>query len=743
MLDIKKKEEHMYTAKKALLVGILLSMGASGITKAELKDNGGDFRFEFCSTNSCTETHPELQICGNFFSFETKGGKSCDPASSCVSGEGGIFVDHNGTLTIGKQYRATIGTMVTKSGNGVVNLPGNQVFFCNRVGITTWDIDLHDPMQEVIVHADENLAEYTLDWRNVCKDYEVFCPYIIDSVNACDCSPVLPCNVAGVPTIEGSVGQLLLAGSTIASPVTVKVSGGNVGELLFLSCSDVCAASTGVLIVEKNARIGFGTNECNANNLCVPTKLGANGLNIIANGSAFISIKEDVVIDNVCSILKGPEFVAGNVLRFDSAGCCRTITVTKTGVLDLRSFNAGDIIEFGADLNVVLQPGAQIYMDGVTLRVSENARLTAEKYPLAQQVFANEFIDDVIITDSFRVKLIGVGTIELNDCSSFVVEPDAFVGVETLFEVTTSSVCQFSSTKPDNCNLIFKQTCEIPLTDITISLQDNAQLIIGAGCPAQSGGSFQVGNTTDRPDHSVSFTLLINGVCAEAIIRSGGFLGLNLGIAKKSGVPSDWLVDVLFNVNSIAIDVQEGLFAHDRIFSSDSANSSLLGIGESLGSPVFTLSYEENGLIHGGGNLVLFTADCQGPQHPIVRTDDDFTDSCLRVGILASKPLLSPVGPSEVEAVEFFESIKTLDIQDEDRSQSLSNVASPAAQCLRANKVARAGFILNDEIIRMDITDIAGPCACLQLVQAIEDGAAVARVTDFDNPQDASFFSNI
>ncbi len=81
----------MYKSKKAVLVGILLSMVASGVMKAELKDEGGEFRFAFCSTSSCTETHPELQICGNFFSFETRGGSLCNPAGSCVSGEGGIL----------------------------------------------------------------------------------------------------------------------------------------------------------------------------------------------------------------------------------------------------------------------------------------------------------------------------------------------------------------------------------------------------------------------------------------------------------------------------------------------------------------------------------------------------------------------------------------------------------------------------------------------------------------------------
>ena len=702
-----------------------------------------------------TDTHPQLQICGNFFSFESKGGSLCNPSDSCVSGEGGIFVDNNGTISIGKPFRANIGTMITRSGSGVIDLPANQVFFCNRVGITNWNIDLHDPMQEVVVRADEDLAEFTLDWRDICKDFDVFCPFVVDSVNACSCPPVLPCNVTGVPTIEGSVGRLLLAGSTIASPVTVKVNGGSVGELLFLSCPDACAASVGVVIVENDARIGFGTNECNANNLCVATGLGVNGLTIIANGSAFITLGEDVIINSVCSILKGPDFAVGDVLHFDAAGGVRTITVTKTGILDLRSFDAGDVIEFGDNINVVLEPGAEILMNGVTLRFAGNACLRAAPYSLAQQVFENEFSQDVIVTDAFRVKLIGVGTIELADCSCFVIEPDAFVGVETLFEITVSDICQFVPTSTDSCDMMFTQTCEIPVTDITIAVEDSAQFVIGSqNCPtrsiatpavrqvtpaAQLGGSFQVGNTTDRPGHSVSFTLLIDGACAQAVIRQEGFFGLNEGIVSKLGVPSNWLIDVLFNVVDIVIDVEDGVFVHDRIFDTDSPNSSILAIGQSPDDAArFSLLVTNTGpgAVCGGGNVVLQPNTCVGPQHPIVRADNDVnTDSCLRVGILASTPMLPNNGVVDVDAVTFFEDITARSILMLGRSQNLAAVATQALQCPRARQSARAGFIFKDQIVRLDVTDILGACGCLNLDTALLDCAAFVGVIDANNPQ--------
>jgi hypothetical protein len=756
----------MYTSKKAVLVGMLLSMIASGI-KAESHDDNAEYRFSFCSTSSCTETHPTLQICGNFFSFETRGGSMCNPTTSCVSGEGGIFIDHNGTIAIGQPFRANIGAMITRSSNGVIDLPADQVFFCNNMSITNWDIDLNDPMQEVVVRADENLAEFFINWRDVCKDYDVFCPFIISNINACSCPAVLPCNVTGVPTIEGSVGRLILSGSSLASPVTVKVSGGNVGELLFSSCPEACQAPVGVLIVEGNATIGLGTAECNANNQCVVTGLGSNALTIIANGSASINLQEDITINSGCSILRGPDFMPGDVLRFDATGTGRTITVTSTGVLDLRSFDAGDIIEFGDSITIILQPGAEILLDGATLRLTESACIRIQGDPQAQQIFENGFSQDVIVTDPFRVKLIGVGTIELDDCSCFVVEPNGFAGVETLFDVNASTVCQFASTSTANCDMIFTQTCEIPVTNITIAVEDSAQFVISTdasvnNCSTQSmttpllrqaqsltrlGGSFQVGNTTNRPGHSVSFTLLIDGDCAQAVVGSSAFFGLNEGIVSKTGVPSNWLIDVLFNVTSIVIDVEDGVFSHNRIFDTDSSSASILAIGQSPDDAArFSLLYTGTGggEVCGGGNVVLQPNTCVGPQNPIVRAVNDVnTDSCLRVGILASTPMLPAGGIVDVDAVTFFEDITAQDILTFGLSQSLAAVGEQASQCSRIPSSVRAGFIFMDQIVRTDVADIIGECGCLNLNQALLDCAAFVRVTNPNNPQDSTIFSNL
>ena len=154
------------------------------------------------------DTCPEFNIAGNFFSFETHGGKASSPETSNVTGSGGMFVDLNGKATIGTPYRANMSMMVTKSRNGIVDLPKNQVFFDTRVGIAEWKLDLTDSNKRVIIPAGECLSDYTLHWINTTKDYDNFCPYVLEDVNTCTCPAVQANNIASLPKIQGTVNQL-------------------------------------------------------------------------------------------------------------------------------------------------------------------------------------------------------------------------------------------------------------------------------------------------------------------------------------------------------------------------------------------------------------------------------------------------------------------------------------------------------------------------------------------------------
>ncbi len=77
-------------------------------------------------------------------------------------------------------------------------------------------------------------------------------------------------------------------------------------------------------------------------------------------------------------------------------------------------------------------------------------------------------------------------------------------------------------------------------------------------------------------------------------------------------------------MTDIVIDVEDGLFVHNRIFDTDSPNASILAIGQSPDdADRFSLLYTSTGSgeICGGGNVVLQPNTCMGPQHPIVRAD--------------------------------------------------------------------------------------------------------------------------
>lgn len=594
------------------------------------------------------ETHPILDIAGNFFTFETRGGYTNTPELSNVSGMGGIFVDRNGTFTIEPNVRAHMGAMVTKSANGIVNLPRNQVYFDDNIGIAQWQLDLNQ--STTIIGVNDKLAEYSLNWINITKDYDIFTPYELDSVNTCSCPPVVQANITAIPTILGQVNQLTVQGSRLGDQVHLLVDGGWVRELLFQPSNYTAAAATGLLVVQNSGRVGISTAHRNTASLEASFVLGVNGLSIVANGNGEIDLNEDIIVNNICSILKGPDFQPGNVLTFN-ADTPKTFRVTQDGILDLRSFDAvTDVIQFAGQVKMILEAGAQIWMNGVTVQFADDAIMFAEPFEDAQTIFnaiphalphnpalnpfnttpaANThnqyaplqpFGAGLQNTDSFRVKLIGSGTFEFINESTFVIPQNAFVGVESLFE--------FNGTF----------TCEIPVTDVAVVLLDDAQMLIGS--PGEFGGNFQVGNTTNNNNHSVSFTLSLQGSDAVFMIRSQGFVGFGVGIVdKRFPNVNDWAIDTTFNVSNINISLGNGKFQHNRIFPGDNPNASLLAIAlYTLTTPVYTLVFVDTatneGLprasdisINGGGNIALIHASSNAGQpgalHPVI-TDDTY-----------------------------------------------------------------------------------------------------------------------
>lgn len=692
----------------------------------------------------------ELLINGNFFSIETRGGPFGRPDLGGVTGQGVVFVDHKGSISIDSQSRAFMGAMVLKRDDGIVNLPKRQVLFGCRVGVTDWQLNLVNTT--TVVPAGQCYSDYTINWRIACKDCDAFVPYEIPSVNLCDCPPVTTQNIAPLPTIAGVVEQLQIQGSRLGDQAHVVIDGGWVRELIFQHGVSSASAPTGVVILRNEGKVGIGSTHRNVDSLEASIVLGVNGVTIIADGSGEVFLNEDIIVNNVCAILKGPNFVStstageGDIIRINS-DTERELRLKETGVLDLRTFSAGDVVELCGLVRMILEPGARILLNGVTLRAVDNACLIAEPNPKTIDFFNaiplgpidntlnplnttpaadphNQFAPlsgtgGVANTDEFRIKLIGTGTIELTERACFFIPRTTYVGVETLFE----EVLDVQPTV----------TCQIRETDLSLVLRDSAQLIIGdLDTP---GGSFQVGNTIERQDHSIIFRLNLEGNDAQAIVKSEGFMGLNVGIVdKRNPQPDGWLVDTLFNVNSIAINVVDGTFRHDRIFTGSSPLASLVALGQSGDtSPTFSLLLEptpdefqsrlSDANMQGGGNIALVTssglAGNAGAIAPIVGDQNDFIDlgggfgnnPRLRVGILNSAEMLPDPTPQSVSPAIMFEYLIVKDFLDVNTTpvEGLGRAtAAPEVPSFdEVRSPLRVGWVFADVIGRDDLYDLA------------------------------------
>lgn len=557
---------------------------------------------------------PTLTIDGSYFSFGSRGGVCNCPQMSNLTGQGGIFVDNNGTIQAINTCGVNMGVMVTKSGNGVIDLPTPIVRYGCNMGEADWKLDL--VATPTIVPEGTVLASYVLNWNTCCKGSS-FVPFACDC-KACPSSPATQANVTGLPVVLGEVDQLCVYGSRIGDPAHIKVGkSGNVRELIFPDSCQTGFVPTAVVVLEEGGRVGLGSAHTDVDSLKGSIVLGNNGISLVANGNGYVYLNEDVVINNVCHIVQGPNFASNNRL-FIASECCRTIRVKSTGVLDLSSFSAGKV-EFGGHVRLVLEPGATVVMGNLELKFSSQAGIFCE--PVRPDLLPTAVPTDLTALDDFRVKFIGgIGTIRFTGCSYFTINENAFVGVET------SGDCSLS-------------------TNLTFILEDSAKWMIGS-CN-RFGGAFQVGNTDFQYENSVNFTLIINGNEAEFVIGQEAFVGLGVVIASKlpDSVPNDWYVGQAYNVRSITINIKNGAFTHNIIWDGNRSAEELYLVGSALaigsmgtysldfrGNPNRRLANLSRATIRGGGNLVL--VEDTDPTQLAIESENTAT-----VGILASGPI--------------------------------------------------------------------------------------------------------
>lgn len=682
--------------------------------------------------NFTLTTLPELLINGNFFSFETRGGENGIPSTSNVTGQGGIFVDTNGTISIGSNvcgYRTNIGAMVTRSRNGVVDLPKNRVFFDPTVGIATWNINLNDPAQEVIVPAGASYSDYNLNWMFTEKDYNVFTPYEINCYDVCNCPAVTTANITDIPTVEGIVQQFQLQGSRIGDVAHLKVRGGTIEELVMLVGCNSAEAPVAVLVLEDSALVGLGSTHRNVDSLKASIQLGVNGINIILNGDhATINLNEDVVINNTCSILPGPDITENAVLQFRS-DCCTTLRVTADGILDLSAFTTGQTIEFGGNVRVVFEPGstvihgAPLLGDGPTLRFAHEASCLFEPQVNLNGIFTT----DLTGTDTVRVVFTNQGIIEFADCSRANLPRDAFVGVESL------------------------ALCGISGADIRLKITDSAAFHIGnAGCEIP-GGVFQIGNTIDQTDPLITFSLILDGPQAIFDLGPQGFFGAGVGIVNKPAAGHDnWIVAPLSNVQKVSFDLRNGLFRHAQLYAGSDPDSALIAVSNSInGNPlnqgfdfyanplpgqvpsVYSGSLLSNTTVLGGGNFIAVNSAAT-PFNPIVGNVNGTINTDYAAGLLASTPIIQEPIIQDIDAFGLQLLLRVQNVLDLAPTTNRGVAASSNLRNqVRVGYVDTAGVPASEgSIARAEVINIVGKTPQTSVQQhAIELGAVQLSLT--------------
>lgn len=598
-------------------------------------------------------------------SFETRGGNICFPQASGTTGQGGIFVDTLGRFAISDNFITNIGTMLTKSHNGVIDVPYNSTFFDPRVGITHWAINLAVPEERILVGPTDHFSDFTLDWGAVQKVYcctttetstSCFVPFDIEAVFG-PCLAPFPTqqNLFALPEVQGRVDQMQILRARICDPVHLKVNGGYIDELVFLQGFNSAEAPTGFIVLENNGVVGLGSAHRNVDSLEASIKLGVNGVMLVANGNGTVELNEDILIDNVCHILSGTAFglpngAPANQRLTISSTLPKELRIKSGGTLDLSQFdNANRILSIGGQVTLVAEPNSRIIMNGGNLEFTDDAVFLIDRVLDGNLLTGTVSPTDL---DNARVILSGVGGISMRENARMFIPQGGYFSVETL----------------PFCNLN---------TTIEWELLDQARIQIGT--QDAPGGSFQIGNTVTQEAGNIDFFLTLQGQHALFQLDRSGFFGIGVGMVNNFSAsdnefiqnPNGWRVGCLSNIRTFSVAINEGTFQHNQILDGFDAEASLLAIGNT-GSYTFFFD-PASSTIRGGGNMVRVICEelpptiAQAIPQSLIPTVTSFagTDGFLETGIMAGKFILTDPSkgpqPAGDTAAGFFEYLSSDD----------------------------------------------------------------------------------
>lgn len=649
---------------------------------------------------------------------------------------------------------------------------------------------------EVIVTEDEWFQVYRIDWSTVRQG-----PTAAPLVRTNDMHLHKECCLNlrkkdgssrltlpnDIPTIEGHIEQLQITGSLIGDIIHIRVRGPKayIGEVNFPDTKEDGEIPSVVFILEEGGTVGIGPKGLNPDSSNASVTLGRCGIIFVANkGGGEVILNSDVEIEGHAPFYFGPDAAPGTVLRISGEEGV-TLYMDYKSTLDLRPLSTsnldsiyppivqidrdnkrtltpgGHIVEFADGLEVNVQPGARIvFSDGALglpsgiLRFADNAFLNFVEYsPMDDQFDSiplgsidnsldpstptdaslphNQYAplinygNGLLNTNNFRARIIGNGVLQFRDNSYAYLPYGTILGIETLNEVIDPET---------------QTTAEIKETDITIQLKDSGKFYIGEQNFVE-GGVLQVGNVRDNgADHTVSFTLDLDGKDALFTVGALGVVGFNVGVAQPNiSKISDLLVDTLYNVKNINIEMTDGDFEMSRIYDSNSPFSNILLIGDNgNNTPLYSLEYFEIGanadtiaerrvadsLFRGGSNIayikkgtVTETTNNVGLISPIVLNQDNLVQigvdqfnlpiyhSRLRAGIVASTELQDlTANETNVNALNYFNQLKTADALSSTSSRNRANAGTPGAEQL--DETIFVDTVTGTTIVRDEFADI-------------------------------------
>lgn len=473
------------------------------------------------------------------------------------------------------------------------------------------------------------------------------------------------------------VRQMKVAGATMSDPLVLEVSGdevlpipGRVREFVSLPRSQdlpggdhmVGEGDHARLYLDFGGRIGLGNAAYNEQSEKAWTRLGKDYVQILPLGDGVIDVNSDLLIADRQALVATTSFSqdtgAGtdddpivhheNRITFFS-DTPREIRIPAGGELDLSSFGQApgtQQICFGGKISLIFEEGSTLRFPSVDAAIvrdvngdpvlggGEGEQGTREAAPVAlymndeAQIIFEGQIETQKVTQPFvlasnanqqRIKILGKGQIWLDKNAKMNIIRTGSVGIET-----------------DD---------QTPQTDIVISLHRQSQFNIGT--EVLEGGSFQVGNITDKGDGQfINFKLQhIFGGNPRTHIDRQGFFGIGAGVIDKhelvngsatrennpvmngnvaeldgdgfpvftpSTEPADgWTIQALHNVNNVSISLLAGRFEHNNIADGSDPSASLFALG-----PAASWDLAINGptrvQVLGGGNMMKVPAGIDG-----------------------------------------------------------------------------------------------------------------------------------